>query len=87
MVRGKRFWTLLWKLRDNGPFLVATEPVDAEPTLSSMAMHEGMTKEGSGLPDGGERRAGGRCMRWALVPVALVAYLHSQAWYNPFRCP
>lgn len=40
--------------RERGPFLVATEPVDAEPTLSSTAMQEGITKEGSGLPGEGE---------------------------------
>lgn len=33
---------------------MATEPVDAEPTLSSTAMQEGITKEGSGLPGEGE---------------------------------
>ncbi len=40
--------------RERRPFLVATEPVDAEPTLSSTAMQEGITKEGSGLPGEGE---------------------------------
>jgi len=34
----------------NAAFLVATEPDDAEPTLSSTAMQEGITKDGSALP-------------------------------------
>jgi hypothetical protein len=53
------------RLREREPFLVATEPVDAEPTLSSTAMQEGMTKEGSGLPDEREWRGGGRQMSCA----------------------
>ena len=64
----------------HAPFLVAAEPVDAEPTLSSTAMHEGMTKEGSGLPVEGEQAA-------AYWRESSATCLHSRAWCNPCRCP
>ncbi len=66
---------------------MATDPDDAEPTLSSTAMHEGMTKEGSGLPDEGEQCAGKKELHCASVKVQQKAYLRSQASYNPFRYP
>jgi hypothetical protein len=74
----------LSSLRKHAPFLVATEPVDAEPTLSSTAMQEGMTKEGSGLPDKCEWLASGRQMNRARVQLPC---LHIPAWCSPFHCP
>lgn len=66
---------------------MATDPVDAEPTLSSTAMHVGMTKEGSGFPDEREQWAVAGQINRACAQVQSMACLRNQASYTPFHCP